>query len=498
MVGPNSNYANYISLVPVQVDGQTFQANLEQTSTAFANQFWDNIGVFAQIFNLQDQSGSGGPTIAEQITPAMVQSAQNAMTNLLSLAQNGLVSPVSNTSIPATSSTPGPYKTYFMSVQMSTYFDLLVKTLKAAGNADPLNNPSTMTEEGLQLWRSIAAQTQTIQQVMASIEASSTYANKGLQSLTELIYVNTGNEVMEESLSSLQSALTTTKTSLDTLTDLTNLKNEVTITNKPPFTDFMSYNPAVPNNDYAAFSRAYQQIASYYFGTPIVPELAGNLVDTVQVGWLEINAGADGNFTYKLSAGDLQNTFGSLITLPVPAGNNNLPVFSVQPGAGFADALYQLLNDKAALSAQIAQLSVLTPATGGSQDSASLYARLKQVLSDINANLYYLSGSTKVQVTFSTPQGGDAWNQAFLGFRNWMLDNTQQKFNLQDGGDPSKAGLYSRNLTFAVSAGESLNDTQKEQVRNYLFVFQEYYQSASAILKALSDMITKMAQGIAR
>ena len=45
---------------------------------------------------------------------------------------------------------------------------------------------------------------------------------------------------------------------------------------------------------------------------------------------------------------------------------------------------------------------------------------------------------------------------------------------------------------------QALIDVQKEDVRNFLFVFEEFYKSASAILQRISQMIEKMAQNISR
>jgi len=62
--------------------------------------------------------------------------------------------------------------------------------------------------------------------------------------------------------------------------------------------------------------------------------------------------------------------------------------------------------------------------------------------------------------------------------------------------DASKAGSIQDNITFAITAAQSLNDSQKEQVRRYMYVFEEYYKSASSLLTAISQIIQKIAQGI--
>ena len=75
---------------------------------------------------------------------------------------------------------------------------------------------------------------------------------------------------------------------------------------------------------------------------------------------------------------------------------------------------------------------------------------------------------------------------------------------LLDNNDPSRlikgnnANDGEAALTFAITAGQGLNDTQKADVQNYLFVFEEFYKSASAILQSITQMIEKMAQNISR
>ena len=76
----------------------------------------------------------------------------------------------------------------------------------------------------------------------------------------------------------------------------------------------------------------------------------------------------------------------------------------------------------------------------------------------------------------------------------WVVDN----YNVHGSGAAGSAGSLQNNLTFAITAAQSLNDTQKEKVRRFLFIFQEYYQSASAILSKLSQIISQIAQKISQ
>ncbi|NGX42802.1 MAG: hypothetical protein K940chlam7_01090 [Chlamydiae bacterium] len=79
-------------------------------------------------------------------------------------------------------------------------------------------------------------------------------------------------------------------------------------------------------------------------------------------------------------------------------------------------------------------------------------------------------------------------------FEAWLFDSYREG-NQITGMNP---GEIQRNITAALSAGQSLNDQQKEEVRRFLFIFEEYYKSSAAILNKITQIIEKMAQGIAR
>ena len=100
-------------------------------------------------------------------------------------------------------------------------------------------------------------------------------------------------------------------------------------------------------------------------------------------------------------------------------------------------------------------------------------AKLRIVLKDINT-----SGAA------STAAGAAAW----------VTDN----YNKSATAGVISSGLIQQHITDAITAGESLNTTQTESVRSFLLLFEEYYKSASAVLQAISQIIQKMADGIAR
>lgn len=150
--------------------------------------------------------------------------------------------------------------------------------------------------------------------------------------------------------------------------------------------------------------------------------------------------------------------------------------------ADFRSAVNELVRIRKALETEIAALVPITPKlAGGAEDPNSLLGKLRKVLADLKSAFV----SNGQDITSST-----GLISAYSGFVKWMIDN-YNNVNL-------KGGQYQQNITFAITAGQSLNDTQKESVRNYLFLFEEYYKSASAILQKITQIIERMAQGLAR
>ena len=472
------------AITTVTIDGVQYNANFEYTHQDVAQQFRDSLQVFVEVFNLtdiKDEDGNVTSTVAEQINSTTTSRAQQAIQDFTNLARNGLIANDPNS----------PTKQYYLSLEMARDLDLLMSTLKATG----ATSPGSINEQQLETWRALAAQTPSIQNIMQSLIDTSGVANRSLQALTELVYITTGNEVMADSLESLEEALGSTKDVIDTLTDLQNLHNRLGVESKDTFSAFAeAFNGYVFDNhlgDSNKTSKAYQSAGSAYFGQPINPTLEDGMITSTQR--TSTNASA---FFAVLSS------------------------FLLKPSSSFFDAANELIRLRERIRTQIADLSALTPqefdASGNPiEDPGTLVSRLKKVLKDINANFVAPvqirtttigSGSTAVTkpvmsnalMTYellatsnqSTMQG------IISGFRLWMVDNYDKR--LVSGADPSKAGIFQRNITFAITASESMNDTQKEKVRRFLFIFEEYYKSASAILTKITQLIEKMAQAMAR
>ncbi len=187
--------------------------------------------------------------------------------------------------------------------------------------------------------------------------------------------------------------------------------------------------------------------------------------------------------------------FSSFVTaVPLPSYAVNQPtwigyntatktyVFDTRNVSAFFNAKNNLVRLRSAVISEISALGPITPLLNGATDPNSLLAKLQQVLSDIKS-------------VFVTPGGADVTSatgylSSISGLTKWLLDNYQSVGSLS-------AGQFQTNITFAITAAQSLNDSQNESVRRFLFIFEEYYKSASAILQQITQILERVAQNIA-
>lgn len=133
----------------------------------------------------------------------------------------------------------------------------------------------------------------------------------------------------------------------------------------------------------------------------------------------------------------------------------------------FAEFATNLAQYKSSLATQIAFLSTITDTA----DPNTLYAKLKIVYNDIPTD-----------------------TSDYSDVSNWVLDN----YDTHGAQGVALSGNLQQHLTDAITAGQSLNSSQQQKVQNYLFIFQQYYQSAAAILNKIDQIIGRMAQAASR
>lgn len=108
-------------------------------------------------------------------------------------------------------------------------------------------------------------------------------------------------------------------------------------------------------------------------------------------------------------------------------------------------------------------------------------------------NLNYLASQIQAK-------GGSAGN-ALITSLNKIRSDIEGVASLADWVQDTQQGdqgAFQRDLGNAIVSSQSFNDTQRENLREVMFVFEEFYKSATGLLSRLTQLIEKMADGIAR
>jgi len=355
------------------------------------------------------------------------------------------------------------YRQYLMTMTMAQDYDAILRSLVAVGvntNAAGTNVPS-LTLAQAQQWLNLSVQVPAIANIVQAAELAGYAGGKSLQAMIEIDYVQRGNQIITQNMAQLQSALNTTQQVLNYLASLQNLHNQITV-NSSTFN--FCYGATAGTNGPSGWSQNYQQAASAFFNSPVTPVLL-NTVSPIIATYHSART--------STLLGGIPVSFPAYVTYST---NYN--------ASGYVEAYKQLVNIRVQLSAQLSKLSAITSA-GDRANTTSLYGSLAKVLKDLNTS-FTVNGQP---VTSATSPSA-----AFQGFKNWMLDN----YSAYNSPNVTNAGQFQQHITFAITAAENLNDTQKATVRSYLFIFEEYYKSASAALQAITQIIQKMAQNIAR
>lgn len=531
----------------------------------------------SQIYNLTTSTNPLGASDVKRI--------QDELNYLTQLAKNGV-------SISQDPNNPGvlgsqPNTTYYMTAQMVGLTDTLFQAIAPNGNigsitlAD-LNNFRTAgaaaTSPTSQLFIAIARLYATLPPlnpaanplVYSTISTSSIAhaaaqiarifvtgrvfstatinesMTRSIQSFTELSYVETANEVINGKLLDLKNALQATQDSLNSLNQLQQTHNLITV-NSRTFT-FALGSTGVGGNQGGALTldgyvAKYEKYTSAQLKAALVPQLNTEFLPfslpsteyTVQsipiipagTTTFTIDANTQWKFTLTLNnpnkyyafntstnqfqpvatSYSLSGYYVSGIGYPginpanftkaqiakvVGDGYNGVQKFPLLGTLSGMSALkVQLTGQRAQLSALLVQLAAQTPPSvlaDPIKRSQALLGQMSTVYGDLVKNLGP-NPPANFQISAKTPL-----LQAQSGIRAWIMDN-YQTFSSPDA---TKAGLIQQNLTAAITAAQSTNDTQKQDVRNSLLVFEEYYKSAATVLNQLTQIISRMAQGIAK
>jgi len=138
------------------------------------------------------------------------------------------------------------------------------------------------------------------------------------------------------------------------------------------------------------------------------------------------------------------------------------------PGATFVDAF---------------KANVLDPnSTTGANTIATIVANLDALQGDIAAK-----GGSQAGPLAQALGTIKADLQRINSIQTWVQDTVS-----------GAEGDNQRHLNDAIVAAQSFNDTQREELRRVMFVFEEFYKSATALLSRLTQILEKMASFISR
>lgn len=313
-----------------------------------------------------------------------------------------------------------------------------------------------------------------------------------LGGMVELVYVRVGNEVMAGALSQLQTALSATQSALGALTTLQSLHNQISVGATSAISNLFNFGASNQTITYSTSVTTTGAAITNTIstGTVTTTAVAGTTVSvtsktttvkpSISVETTSVINSANSYVSgYNIIASAYYahpvSTFWS-VTMPgattaVPIVAATSAAMTPQMQAAFAYFTQQIAETKQTISQLITELSApnITPTlANGQPDPTTLLAKLKIVY----ANL---------------PSG------SFASTKAWALDG----YTSNSASSLVQQGLLQQQITDAITAGESSNSSQNANIRNYMFVFEQYYQSAASIITALNQAIMGFSHKVA-
>lgn len=388
---------------------------------------------------------TAGQTPGYQATINDYDTIMAAIQQLSDLAHNGVYSDSTRT-------------TTYINLDMAQDLDSVMRTLQTAGIPPPSDVNLTEAQQ-IQLvknWQSLAGFgyndifNQAIRLVSAYTVTDPTSGRqividpretdgRTLQSMIEINYIGTCNQVLATNLTSLQSALHITSSVVGLLTYLQNFANaQLAIPSKSPFVMPQS---AIDAGSLVDFKKAYSGAAGNYF-SQIFPSVINTPSDAPK----------------KLY--DIRLELGKQL-LRLPGGQNPATAST----GTLANAVYKVVKDISAMYTAIFQRILNLPSA---EYPSTVRFNTPSVLYGLNIGLFNQFYSPAVYL--------------------WCIDGQ----NLAAGADPLTVGAIQNNLSQAINNAENLNGSQKDSVKNYLYLYQQFYQSASAILTYVNQTLVSM------
>ncbi len=539
----NVNYAEYTSwdlltafnnaVTPLAATFQTPSGSTAAQYTQSYNSIIQQIGVLKNLAQNGVTINTGTTTYPSYLNEQMVTSLNDVMRTL---AIAGIPPPAGSPPL-----TPSQQQDAILTWQALPQFGIDVAgTITAAqnifSNASSYTVPDTNPVTGL-----------------ASTLLVKAFPTRSLQSALELEYVSYGNQLISTELLNQQSALNVTQQVLNTLTNAQNFLNQITVQPTQPQFTFPPTNAADPPN-----STLFQQILSFtnpaytsygnIIANQILNESTSNLfaqtLNTLyhQGNYFVVvdinNENADhtplvltsattnsqilaayGSDAVSLVSGFIDSTIAipALMSAAVADFHNTSPISITQTALNQAgpitdpntfynaykkaasayfsqlfpstailnvsNAALQLSQIKSLLLQEVAQLSALSPGNGRTV-AGSLANNCFAVALDISSvfkNVNYTKTST-LQA------------QLLSSVKTYILDG--QNKTLSALSTSVSQVPFENNVTNALTNASSVEQTQQENIKRYVFIFQQFYKTSAAMLTALEQLFESIAQGI--
>ncbi len=446
----------------------------------------------------------------------------------------------------------GESYTCYLSADMTDTVDELMKTLAFCSIPDS-SLDSTEQADAVQLWQSLNTYGLDVPSMLTKARnLASTYKSsvvkttnpktnapvylnvslsptQTLQSMLEVNYIGTGNNFISSHLTSLETALTLSNSSLTTLGAIQNILNQVTVNAPPiPFNQQFPPNWEIPisQEDFdaiyslvktnSAFATSlyktesggfalnvfnpghnflnvlkvedkplYNLITSgfYYITEKSAITLMRNHTDIMQAALLDITKPNTYSnlYDYLINTPDHENFTGlqaykSMYKMFASSFFSQIFPTDYSQQA-FIDLAKELLADKSVLLKNYNAIVATNPAAD--TNAFSVASSIKEVIKDISTSFSGIS---------MTDVGG-----LESAVKTWILD--ARNIAIGQAGS-QKRGFVQNHLTEALTNSENLQEQQKQKVTEFMYIFQQFYKTSIAILNLLNQLLSNISHDI--
>lgn len=475
--------------------GEVQLSRAEYTHPDIASQYNQLLAILTEIYGRRPSQTGADPK--DEFSDTDFLAIVDAIQSLKNLATNGLQRNI------VFGNSSSPIGTFYLTTRMANSLDMVLRSLEAAGITDPplLTDPQEQKNAVIR-WIDLAGFG--VAELLSSA-VSAGLNNRSLQSLIELEYVKVGNEIIFQGLTTLEEALRNTQKVIETLNELQTIRNLVGVNTPQSFRSWaIQANPAIygplfgnitvsvhrstwilSQNWFRMAGLSNEQVltAGQFTIQQWIQEatnyLPFGLSNTILVSGpfyqpghengastLQFNAYGDGDFMkfYKEAMSRYIKT-----VVPTVGGTQSL--------------IFQIFGIRSRLQTHLEEISRLTPGQGR-ETQGTLAFNLDQLLKNISAIF-----STTTTMTDETV--------LMQKVRDFILVNQGEQQGVSSALKAKNIALQT-SINTAITSAESLNDRQKQEVRRFLFIFEEFYKSASAVLTKISQLIEKFAQGAAK